>query len=351
MSKPSGWRQEMTWVTILYHMAEKKMKISANAAGRLSPAMRDELQAMDQAFLINNTDNDSDYWVTKDGKADLKKIVQMFDHVRHFEVFGAVDLGCKLDPEIIHPEYPELVKDEYYDPRFNGELNAAGVEDCRLAMITYYSTLTQKEQPTELDPRRVVFIQKLVDDEFQKASNDFWTNLLNGTFFDKVEEIVNSAYRWQDLGVNEEKALFAASMLYKAGMIEDKKCQGNKCSNCEMPLAMYELEGELHVCPRCQNHFDGPPPEAAREEDVCPSCETIIPPRARQCPGCGANIDRSLAAGTVQTDTIVTEEVVEEVVPNYFDNGYYGYDPYPCYYPFDPLRDALAFGILCAVIF
>lgn len=70
----------------------------------------------------------------------------------------------------------------------------------------------------------------------------------------------------------------------------------------------------------------------------CPKCKAPIYEGEARCSGCGATIDFSLPAGTVQTET--QETVMTEPVWS----SSYGYVSYGWLDPWDPYLDAMAFG-------
>ena len=335
------WQQEMTVVAILYRIAECDEQIPIVPVGTDHVFITPALTEMAKLELID-TPNNTQWAVTEKGKGVLAKMVAMLDQVQQFEIFGAVNFAVALTKEQADAESAGQVKAGVYDPRFQ---EAPGCEDMRIAMMTYFSAVKGMKEKIggAIDPYRVVFLQKLGANLLQ--GKNFWIDLQLGTFFKEIEAIVDSAYKWTDAGSDIETASDNMSGLYAAGQLERQKREGCECSACGIPLALAMQPGvKLEACPMCNASFT-PPPAATL---ACPNCDHDILPRQRKCRGCGAKIDRSLAPGTVTNVTTTTTTVEESYAPIW---GYdYGYVPYGYYSPYDPFVDALAFGVLCAVL-
>lgn len=138
----------------------------------------------------------------------------------------------------------------------------------------------------------------------------FWPNLKLGILNQEIDRIVQNSATLEQLDPNNEGI---ASAIYTAGMIKARKRDGQVCSHCGIPLAIYEMMAE----------------EEGRTLDSCPSCH------------------KSYVSSQVD-EVITTEEVVtyETIVPAGVYVGYW-YEPCVVYYdPFDPILDTLAFAIL-----
>lgn len=351
-----GWQREMFWLCILWRIVEHKDIIPVDVEGTQYSFLEDPLFRMSGEGLIKLGGQYSDRWeATSDGIQALGKIVAVFDHALKFEIFGNVDIGMELPDDV--SEDGDNVLDHVYDPRFDPERDTDTTYDLRIAMMSYLSDrLVQAGKLNEvLDPHRVVFVQKLADGEF--ATDDFWTDLAMGTLHKQVAEVVSTAYMPGDLSDDDDEVNSIMEAIYTAGMLEQQKRDGNECSECGAVLALFEAEaraegGRLEACPNpdCDGVFIPPPPEYKYD---CPNCEHGIYGHERVCPGCGANINFSMPAGTVaETVEEHTETVYEDVYdPWGYGYGYYGYTPYGYYDPYDPFVDALAFGVVCAIIF
>src|SRR5690606_2374413 len=92
----------------------------------------------------------------------------------------------------------------------------------------------------------------------------FWTMLQYGGFFDEVEEIVNGVYQWRQIGSSEEDSSELMATLFKVGMNQNKKLQGDTCAGCGAPLGMFD--DDLENCPAC-NAFVGEVEEEIGEDD------------------------------------------------------------------------------------
>lgn len=371
-----GWKKEIVWLAALYELVEKGTKIPTLTHGTNFSFADGELLRMAGLNLIEMVpDRHETFWkATPKGREVIGKLVAAFDNALKFEIFGAVD---------ITPEVPDDFFDEegnihahIHDPRFpvdeNYRIDDTGetTYDLRLLMINFVGQALLNDGKVDALPplHRIVSIQKLADGEW--AQRDFWFNLAMGTFFNEVEEIVDTAYSEDDLNVEDPDELFQiVAEIYTAGMLEQQRRDGSMCSSCEIPLGVFvqwaHADGEeLNECPNpdCGSSFETP---KALATHTCPSCDSDIFRGDTTCRGCGASINYALPSGTNVHDT---EEIVEYVdvvvgydvsidyVPTYeydpWDHGYdyYDYRPYGYYNAYDPFVDAVAFGCLCAIL-
>jgi hypothetical protein len=341
----TNWQEEMTWLTILYRMLECKETIPVITNGTSYEFIESELENLSARKLIEIDTVNATYFITDEGKNICGKLLGMYDQVLKFEVFSSVNLAKTPDEKDMDEE--GNLNPELYDPRFQKpaslvEQEEFGTEDMRIAMMDFLATEMETENP--LDPHRIVFLQMLSTGKLK--SDNIWFDLSLGEMFSKIEEIVTSAYQWKDCSDEEEDARQAMISIYTAGMLEQRKRDGQECSDCGSPLAMFEMwaleDGKtLDECPNpeCECTFKPPPPEYE-----CPVCNAGVVNGQSMC-SCGAILDFSLPPGTIQTET--TEEVIEEEPIWTCD---YGYTPYGYYDPYDPFLDAVAFGTMCAIL-
>ena len=369
------WQTEAIRLSVLYLLVECQQRLQLSADRNTNIGfIENELAEMMALGLIEikhckwiETDVDSgkpinvegEAWVATDkGKEVLGKVVAMFDNLMKFEIFGGVRLTRGLTEDECLEDNPFQCRDHVYDPRFlDPKDDDPDATDLRIAMMTFLSEQMCDQIGGVVDPHRVVFLQKLASGRFK--GKDFWFDLRLGTFFKEVEEIVASAYQWQQISDDGDQAIEVMRALYTAGMFEQRKRDGSECSACHIPLAIFQIgakqEGRtLTECPNPGCRADYNPPAPAGAEQECPQCHADIFPQQRTCTGCGAIIDRRYRAGTVNEETVATT-VSETVYDPYYDTwgygyGYYGYSPYGYYNPWDPFVDAVAFGCLCAVL-
>lgn len=326
----SNWRSDVTALCALYLMLERG-KVFAVKDERENPIFR----TMATAGLIE--DMGIEWAVTDVGRGAMKRAVAAQDVLRQMEIFASVDVTRALTENEASPFANEAgqVRPEVWDPRFAaGNPNAF---DMRLAVITWLAD-GSKQQP---NAERIVFLQKLGSGQFSAES--FWSGVRAG--LDEVEAIVASAYKWQD-ACDGDQSLADERMkaIYAAGQLEQRKRDGSNCGGCGIPLVIFEQaaaenEEVLASCPECGRHF--PPPEHAAPGSIsCPKCHSEIYDGDARCGGCGATIDFSLPAGTVQTD--VEETTTTETVWSHN----YGYVSYGWLDPWDPFVDTVAFMYL-----
>ena len=342
-----NWKQEMEWAVVLYRMVECKDDKTFDVVGVDSTAdVKGFIRDMRDHGLVRIRKDNVCWEPTEKGHEVLKTMVAMTDLAMRFEIFGSVDLTMALPPNAEDTERPGQVLPCAWDPRFR---EGSGTEDLRLAMFEWLNEYLSAElDGKRLDPRRIVFLQKLGSCGFKSEGWHFWADLRLGTLFDHVQKIVDAAYKWTDMAPgNPAEAKACMLGLYEAGMAEQMKRRGQMCSHCGSALALYDQEAKekgapLSNCPACGASFQKQKPARAEDEFECPKCHAGIRRRQRKCHGCGAKIDFSAPAGTITAETI--EETVTEVVPGW---GYaYEYEPFPYFYPYDPLVDLAVFCVL-----
>lgn len=342
----TNWQEEMIWLTVLYRMLECKEAIPVITDGTSYEFVESDLENLAARKLIEIDIDAATYFITDKGTDICKQLLGMYDQVLKFEVFGSVNVAQTLDEEDIDEEnniHPELYNPQFQKPGSIVEQEELGTEDIRIAMMDFLATEMDTENP--LDPHRIVFLQMLSTGKLK--SDNIWFDLSLGEMFGEIEEVVSSAYQWKDCADDEKNARQAMITIYSAGMIEQRKRDGQECSDCGCPLAIFEAwakeDGKtLDDCPNpeCDCTFKPPPPDYE-----CPACHAGVVNGQSVC-SCGAILDFSLPPGTIQTE--VTEEETEEEEPIWSCD--YGYVPYGYYDPYDPFVDVAAFGLMCAVL-
>jgi hypothetical protein len=358
------WQREMAGLAVLHRLAVQGQPLPAaagDAALAYLPPLLDELRGKG---LIAAQPGAPGWSVTEKGGDALRGAMAIYDHLLKFEIFSKVDITRALGPDEANPEAPATVYDNLYDPRFGDPAADDGGsgspwEDLRLAVMTFLQEKGGDTPGPAIDPRRVVLVQRYGAGLLRAPA--FWQDLGSGRVFADTEEIARTAIAWRDVAEAEDDAAAAMRAIYTAGMLEQRKRDGRECGSCGTPLAIYEAiaadEGRaLDACPNpnCGASF-GPPPAASPGEPEleCPRCHATIYPGQSVC-RCGALIDASLPPGTVAEETI--EETTEETVPTWsgFWGGYYDplFVPYGYYDPWAwTVTDALAFGVVCALLF
>lgn len=343
------WQDEMTWLVTLYRLLECKETIPVLTDGTVYEFVESDLEDLAAKELVAIDVDAATYYITDKGKGICKQLLAMYDQVLKFEAFSSVNVAQSLQDDETDEEgnlFPQLYDTRFQKPKSLVEQEELGTEDLRIAMMEFLSSeMATDDEPLDLDPHRIVFIQLI---STGKLKNDnIWFDLSLGTVFDTVEGIVDSAYKWEDTADNEEDARQAMITIYTAGMLEQRKRDGQECSDCGSPLAVFEMwaieEGNtLEDCPNpdCDCTFKPPPPDYE-----CPACNAGVTTGQRVC-SCGAVLDFSLPPGTIQTET-VTEEAQEDEPVWAYD---YDYVPYGYYDPYDLYVDAAAFGLMCAVL-
>lgn len=357
------WQQEMIWLAVIYRLAECNETIPMDTEKTRFAFIDKELTTMyTKAGLLEISEDSQSWRLAEKGREMLTRLVGMFDQFLRFEIFADVIIDQKL-PDDITDDDGEIL-DHCFDPRFptrvsctDKDIRESGSEDLRIAMMEYFVESCKKEgKELELDPHRIIFLQMLADGKLSDSSESFWANLRQGSVFREIDDIVDSNYHWRDLGNDDEESWEVAAAVYTAGMLEQRKRDGDTCSGCGIPLAIFEAnaqaDGEaLTECPNpdCKAVFGPAEDEAAYE---CPSCHADVYEGQSVCTKCGAHIDFSLPEGSVVEET-VEETTTTEIYDDYYDDPwgcYYGYTPYGWYDPWYPAANVAAFGLVCGPV-
>lgn len=361
-AKLAPWQQNITSLAIIYAALEQGRKFPMLLEGDdvfLGPILDD----MNRQGLIEPSRSRQEWLVTEQGDGLRARMVGMYDQLLKFEVFGTVNQALQLT-EAQSPD-GAAVFDDILDPRFTPSPES---EDLRLAVLTWFALAAEEQLAgKQVDPYQVVFMQKLRAGHYNGQKNqfksDFWFNLRLGTIYTEIQQIVDTAVKWTDMAGDVDSASAAMNAIYSAGMSEQVKRDGERCG-CGCYLGMYAYYAAkdgttLDTCPSCKGSFN-PPPPAGQAGESCPNCQHDILPRHRKCRGCGAKIDRSMAAGSVSevtTETTYYETYTTDYYSpwgsSYMSYGYY--PPAPLYYgvyydPYDPLLAVASFGLLCALL-
>ena len=350
----SAVEKELIFATIIYRLHECGDKIPMLVQDTPWEFIEDVLEEMHEADYLTISD-DSQEWrlAAPKGKKLLGKLIAMGDASLQFEVFKSFNFDMEI-PDEVRDDDTGALNPEVWDSRFDPGCIEEGnrTEDLRLAMLEWASEkLRRADKPVELDTTRIIYLQKLANGGLADDARGFWHLVTFRQMFDEIQEIKDTAYKWQDLGEDEEDSFELAGILYTAGMINLRKEEGMSCPECETPLAMFEEDGPVDECPNpeCDAAFGDPDDDdsLADTEYECPKCKRGITIGQSNCYGCGAAIDFSLPSGTV--GTVTETETTSSSYGGYDGYGYnpYGYGSYGWYDPYDPVVDAMCFGVVC----
>lgn len=340
------WREELGLV-VVYRMLECGDIIPVDTDGTDYSFIENTLQELFNNNLIDISLDGLHWEPTQKGVALRDKMVSVYDRlIKCVGIFGSVCIDMELDTDV--SEDGMFVFDHCYDPRFSAQ-DGYDVQDLRLAMLEFIHNEMKDDSEFSGEPslnkRRIVFFQMLADGEF---NGDIWFDLRLGTKFKLIDEIISTAYPWNNLARTDEEAASLMTSIYTAGRLEERKRDGYECSKCGIPLAVFELSEKengrvLTKCPNpdCNEPFIPPEPEGEIFE--CPNCDSEVGTHDSQCINCGALLDYSMPEGSV----VEEEDVVEEPV---WHSPYYDYLPYGWYDPYDPYYDMVAFSMLCVAL-
>lgn len=336
------WKVQSTALAVIYRILEKGddlVTIAQSGGPTLEPAL---VELASNGYLTREPNGP--WVVTQQGKDLRGRMVGMYDQLLKFEIFGAVDVTRALTADECREDDPNAAMDNLLDPRFAESPNA---RDLRLAMIQYVTDVMAQDGKLQgaVNPYLIVFMQKLADGELQGP--DFWVKLASGEFLTQVQLIVDSADKWQAMGSDLQESNMIAGLVYRAGLLEQRKRNGHTCSECGSYLAVYEDAAKeagqpFNECPCGASFLPAPVVNGYQ----CPSCNHSISARDSSCRGCGAYVDFSRPAGTVTEETITTVDTYYTPVWG----SYYGYTPYGYYNPYNPFVDAVALSLLCVTL-
>jgi len=324
-----NWKKEIVFTTVLYHAIEKGLALPIDPKNDdvLEPFTAD-LQDMYNHDLLKFSDDGIHYLVDQKGIDFLASMVKIYHLVIDFNIFTYVDLRRVLNKDE-HIEDDENECWNYlYDPRFCDK-ESDDTEDLRLAMMFYLSEQLKGKVEGSLNAYRVVFVQMMVDGLFNQ--DHFWWRLKTEELFNDVERIVDSAFKWTEIDRDGPNSAHFAGLYYQFGMTEVNKRNGDCCQNedCKIPLFYYlDNNGDYPAdCPACgEELYDEPEADEPEEElEVIPAISSNHFNNHDDC-----------------------HEVIEQ--PMWTCDYGYDYDDYYYYDSYNPVADALAIGILCAVL-
>ncbi len=319
----ADWRRDVLALSALYLMLERCVDIPVRHGNALQVSV---LSDMAKAGLIRER---GPVWaVTEAGRASLARAVAAQDVLRQVEVFSSVAPGQVLQPSVL--DDGGGLRADAWDPRFTDGPDAF---DMRLAVISWIAETVSLHT--------LVFLQKLGGGTF--SVERFWQDV--EATLSEVDRVVDTAYRIEDAcPFDRAEALARMAAIYSAGLVENQKRDGNQCSSCGIPLALFDKDAtargtSLQKCPCCP-HIFAPLTLEEPGSYSCPKCSTVVTEFDARCSGCGATIDFSLPAGTVEE----TEEAVTTTETVWSSS--YGYSSYGWLDPWDPFVDLAVFGYM-----
>lgn len=353
---PNLTREVLLRLAILCRIDRRQEELSVIPDTPDQQFVDDLVNKMNQEGLLHDPDGDGiGLSLTDKGRRVMSQAVSMFDRTRQFQIFARVKF-VDLEEGTVNDE-GELF-DDLLDPRFGmpDEPVSDNTIDLRLAMIAFQAD-DHPDGPQEYDPWVIVFLQNMFNGDFERP--DFWQNLRVGRSWEQIRDAVRTAKTWQSMADDEDTAREVMRNLYKWGMKELQKREGEVCS-CGAYLAIFAADPECNIdgrkinvggrlthCPVCEKEFGDPPDQNIIGN--CPRCQADIRRGQRVCT-CGAQIDASLPPGTIQQEP---DRVTEHTVTTYdtapavwgHPYGYYGYTPIGYYdpwgYPADLFMTAL----------
>jgi uncharacterized protein with PIN domain len=295
-------------IALLYYMGQPGNNRAFDTI-TLDPVIEGPMRSLRQQGLVTiQTVADGDCYVpSAAGKQYINAVRDMFDRVRDLEIFARVYIAEPLPETVCGND--GVVYDNVSDPRFFTKEFAAErpdlpTTDIRIWMIGYLNQKLAGNVPP-ISPHIAVFVQRLLDNEFESAGN-LWISIRLGRIFREIDNVVQTAFP-NGTNLRPDVPEHAAQYWFDAGMREITKQRGSRCSACKSPLGIAETEArsqqrELTNCPYCEASFSPPPPPVTPAyAEYCPSCQGGVHPHHTRCHHCNLSLNRSLAPGEIAT--------------------------------------------------
>lgn len=288
------WREQMVHLALLreIHLGRVPVVITGTEFEYVGTA----LKRMHDANYIRTT-GDLRFVLGPDAQNDLKKAVAMLDAAEALSVFGTFDpnrplitqkrleelRGQGIEGGEVETDDGENVYDYLHDPRFPLKTEPGKhYLDLRIAMMRWTNDHKSSEVGGKVDPRTLVYLQRLIDGKLRRERPELWRDLLLGGSLDDVERTVETAYRWEQSAHNRAAANTIMQQLERAGAVELLKRRGRHCGHppCAIPLGVYDYNEsqagrELTECPGCKSLFKAPPaPAVEMDEEVVTTTTT-----------------------------------------------------------------------------
>jgi hypothetical protein len=144
------------------------------------------------------------YVSTEKGREVLLRFLRRYhDFLKHYEVYGAVDLA---EGEFAFEDYFEYDhEDQAEEDEWRSYLREEQWEDLRVAVAEFKN----------LDPVEIVFMSFLNENRFGKSEEGWQFDLLLGTTWDEILEICNTALSVDELGYEDEDGSFSGEAVIK----------------------------------------------------------------------------------------------------------------------------------------
>lgn len=296
--KDLSTNNELKYITILYYLTlcEKGLHDASVANTNFSPISEE----INYLYFNNYIEiKNQQYVIATKGAEIIKQVCGFLDNVGKFQIFSNVVIDMVLPSNLKKDDIHVL--DYVHDPRFVADEG----EDLRISMMEYFhqSCTRAGQSLPSVNFIKVIYLQNLYYSSNYVFDYTFWFDLKLDKYFNEAMEIYANGFHLQDFDEDYEKAFSTASEIYKAGILEDIKRYGRRCSKCDSPVGVFDSKAEVLECPN---------------------------------PHCNSN---NILEGSVA----YSEE-------DYYLYETYGYEPYVFYNPYNPCVDSLAFGFLCGAI-
>lgn len=316
----SATEESMMKIALLYYMGQPGNARAFDTI-TLDPVIEGPVRSLRQQGLVTiKTIADGDYYVpSAAGQQYINAVRDMFDRVRDLEIFARVYLAEALPDTVCGSD--GIVYDNLSDPRFFTKQFAAErpdlpTADMRIWMISYLNQKLAGNVPP-ISPHIAVFVQRLIDNEFESPGN-LWISIRLGRVFREIDNVVKTAFPNGTI-LYPDVPEHTAQYWFDAGMREITKQRGSRCSACQSQLGIAETEAraqkqELANCPYCKASFSAPPaPPAPTYAEYCPNCQGGVHPHHTHCHSCNLSLNRSLAPGEIVTRIESVPYVTEHV--------------------------------------
>lgn len=373
------WKLAMIRMVVVYRIKAKGDKLPIDVQQTDFEFVESVLDDMYQKDLLAQSEDQTHWILTEKGETVFNSLRELDDHASQFGIFGEVHIGQDVSDLL---DEDEEIPDGIDDPRFeiiedqtDESMELLQTEDLRIALILFlneYAVELGDSDTPKVNPYQVVFARMLQEGKI--SGDDIWFNLRLGTFFNEVQEIVDSMYNWKSVTTN----IHTQECEFEEGKVQISAVEGESVT---IGQALFtDMEGTV-----IKSEVNGQITEVAIDSDDEGDEEgeflvfTIEMTPESHVDACKVVMSNIFKAGMLQlqkeelqkeededdsdegddedeiivettTTTIIEEDIIEDDI--WGCGGVYidPYDPYGYYDPYSPLADAIVFGACVGVL-
>lgn len=198
-----GEKKKFAGIYLLDYMVEFEKTFPVLLEGN-----NDSLEPILEGLLVDeyvSIENKESYNVTALGKEAAHQFAGRYrEFLKFYDVFCAVDLEQGV---FAFEQYFQHDSQEAWEKY----LHQDNWSDMRIAVARF----------KKINPVEIVFMSYLNEDRFGRNNEGWQFDLLLGSIWDEIADVVNSAISWEDLGYEDEESVVEANVI-----MEDIVTQG-----------------------------------------------------------------------------------------------------------------------------